>query len=189
MARYVFRINLEHALWEFLPPYMVSKTMCFRNRFLSIKDTSGSSSSAFVYNQWIPTTCRLLLSRLYVGLKQPFSNSRVGLLSELLMGFWNSLSTKHFDRGMRGWPLLSSPQCLLGFNWYTAVGVQFFETGLQPGKNPKPIVWMAAKCNYFSLTVNAGGKQLIYSKFLPIWIAWLYLIKMEHSTDVLFPDF
>lgn len=109
--------------------------------------------------------------------------------SELLMGFWNSLSTKHFDRGMRVWPLLSSPQCLLGLNWYTAVGVQFFETGLQPGKTPKPIVWMAAKWNYFSLTVNAGGKQLIYSKFLPIWIAWLYLIKMEHSTDVLFPDF
>lgn len=197
MLQYLFRINLEHALWESLPRGLVLKTRwcCLGIAFWVLEKilltmvtqllatTSESPqhvvfychSSKWVWNSLSPT-------------------AMLGFLSELPVAFCNSLSIKLFDTGMRGCLLLSSSQCLLGLSWYAAVGRGLVETSLQAGKKPtkqtlEAIRWMTAKCNYFSLVINAGGKWLFCSKRLPILIAWLYLMKMEHCADSLLPDF
>lgn len=41
------------------------------------------------------------------------------------------------------------------------------------------VIGMATKCNYFFLTINAGGKSLMDYRFLPSWVAWPWPIIKE----------
>lgn len=138
MPQYLFRVNSEHALWEFLPHDKVLKTrQCLLGRAFWVSEkillaaviqllstTSGSPQHLVFHchsSMWVWNSLS--------------STAVLGFISELPMGLCSSLSTKHFVTGMRGCPLLSSCQYLLGLTWYAVVGVQFFKTSLQAGKN------------------------------------------------------